>query len=71
MPMPPSQCSAQRHRLMACGNWSSPVMTVAPVVDRPDMLSKKPSVNDSRGAASIIGIAAAMVTEIHDRLTSR
>ncbi len=72
MPMPPSQCSARRHMFMACGSWSRPVITVEPVVERPDMLSKNASVKRQvrlgqhhrhRGASAVIAI--------HDRLTSR
>ena len=40
MPMPPSQCSAWRHRFTACGRLSTLSMTVEPVVDSPDMASK-------------------------------
>ena len=38
--MPPSHCRKQRHRLMEPGKASSPVITVDPVVVRPDMASK-------------------------------
>jgi maltose-binding protein MalE len=44
MPMPPSHCSAWRHRLIDGGASSRPVITVAPVVVSADIVSKKASV---------------------------
>ncbi|MNH16583.1 hypothetical protein D3C79_762290 [compost metagenome] len=43
-PMPPSQCSIERHIRMPGDMLSSPLSTVAPVAVMPDMLSKKASV---------------------------
>ncbi len=40
MPMPPSQLSRCRHKLIACGKPSRPDSTVAPLVVSPDMVSK-------------------------------
>ena len=47
IPIPPSQFRVWRHRLIDGANVSRPTITVAPVVVRPDMVSKKASVNDS------------------------
>ena len=44
MPMPPSQLSKWRHRLMERGRNSSPESTVPPVVVKPDAASKYASV---------------------------
>ncbi|MCY1447178.1 hypothetical protein D9M71_637840 [compost metagenome] len=43
-PIPPSQCSIERHMRMPGDILSSPLSTVAPVAVMPDMLSKKASV---------------------------
>ena len=40
MPMPPSQLSKWRHRLIERGRYSSPDSTVPPVVVKPDAASK-------------------------------
>ncbi len=42
-PMPPSQCSSERHISSPGDALSSPESTVAPVVVMPDMVSKKAS----------------------------
>ena len=44
MPTPPSHCRSARHISIPGGAWSSPVITVEPVVVSPDMASKKASV---------------------------
>ncbi|MNP76169.1 hypothetical protein D3C76_1733670 [compost metagenome] len=43
-PIPPSQCSSERHIRMPGDMLSRPLSTVAPVAVMPDMLSKKASV---------------------------
>ena len=43
-PMPPSQCSIERHIRMPGDMVSRPLSTVEPVAVMPDMLSKKESV---------------------------
>ena len=44
MPTPPSHCRMERQIRMPGGALSKPMMTVEPVVVRPDMASKKASV---------------------------
>jgi len=43
-PIPPSQCSSERHIKMPGDMVSSPLNTVEPVAVMPDMLSKNESV---------------------------
>ncbi len=71
MPMPPNQCSAQRHRLIAGGSESTPVRTVDPVVVRPEVVSKYASVKLKFGIASSSGIVAAPAINTHASVTSR
>jgi hypothetical protein len=71
MPMPPSQCSEARHSVSACGRLSRPLMTVAPVVVRPDIASKYASVKSRYGACSISGSAATAVQPRPPIVTSR
>ena len=58
MPMPPIHCKSPRQSSRPGATLSSPVITVAPVVVRPDMLSKKASVNDNCNSPSQNGSAA-------------
>ncbi len=71
MPRPPYQCSACRHRLTAGGSVSRPFKIVAPVVVRPDMVSKKACVNDSPGRISSSGSVADADMMTQPRVTSR
>ena len=71
IPSPPYQCSAARHMLMAGGSVSSPLNTVAPVVVRPDIDSKKASVKDNPGSTSRSGMAAAADINSQPSVTSR
>lgn len=48
-PMPPSQCSSERHIRMPGDMLSSPLNTVEPVAVMPDMLSKRVGVTDVLG----------------------
>ena len=41
IPMPPNQCVRLRQKSTECGRLSMLVSTVAPVVVKPDMISKK------------------------------
>ena len=48
IPMPPSQCVTERHRSTPWGSDSMSVKTVAPVVVKPDIASKKAATGESR-----------------------
>ena len=56
---------------MAGGRVSSPFKTVAPVVVKPDIVSKKASVKESPGSMRSSGIVAAADISIQPRVTSR
>ncbi len=71
MPMPPYQWSAWRQRLSEGAIESRPVRTVAPVVLRPDIVSKNASVNVSPGSDSNSGTVAIVDMKIHASVTSR
>ena len=43
-PKPPIHCVMLRQKRMPCGCWSISLRMVAPVVEKPDMVSKKASV---------------------------
>ena len=57
-PMPPSHTRKVRHTLMEPGSWSIFEMVVAPVVVKPDMVSKYASVKLRPGILSIRGMVA-------------
>ncbi len=46
MPIPPNHCVTQRQSCNPCGNASMSVSMVAPVVVKPDMVSKNASMGD-------------------------
>ena len=71
MPMPPTQLSSWRQRLIDGGSLSSPDSTVAPVVVSPDMVSKYASVNDRSSIASISGRVAMPAISTQASVTSR
>ncbi len=71
MPMPPSQLSSARHSRSAGGAWSSPVITVAPVVVRPETDSNRPSTGDRCIAPRQKGIDAAAPPRVQPRLVAR
>ena len=48
MPMPPSHCSSERHSSRPGGAVSSPVITVEPVVVRPEIVSNRASARSIR-----------------------
>jgi len=48
MPMPPNHWVSARHKRMPCGRGSMFRMTVAPVVVKPDMVSKNASAKEGR-----------------------
>ena len=52
MPSPPIHCVSERQKSSPFGRASTSLMTVAPVVVKPDMVSKKASVNDSGAMVS-------------------
>ena len=70
MPMPPYQLSAWRQRLIDGGRWSRPTSTVAPVVLRPDMVSKNASVKLKPGSAINSGTVAIADMRIQPAVTS-
>ena len=71
MPMPPSQLSAWRQITTERGSVSRPESTVAPVVDRPDMVSKKACVNDKPGSTISSGTVASDASATQVSVTSR
>ena len=68
IPMPPSHWSSWRQRLMEGARVSSPIITVAPVVVSPDMVSKKASVKDICWC-SISGTVAMAAVRVQARVT--
>jgi len=60
IPMPPSHCRIPRQSKIPRGISSRPVITVAPVVVRPDIASKIASMKDSSDAPMINGKAPNM-----------
>jgi hypothetical protein len=72
IPIPPSQCVSDRHTITERGSSSMLAKIVAPVVENPDMLSKKASVYDGAAplrkygrAPTALATAHAPVTDAH------
>ncbi len=61
MPIPPSHCNIARQISIPGGAWSSPVITVDPVVVKPDIASKKASVKLNSSSENRNGKAAKTV----------
>jgi hypothetical protein len=71
MPMPPSQWVVARHKSIECGNSSMSVTTVAPVVVKPDIVSKKASANVGRMPELTKGKAPMAADRTHPSVTKR
>jgi hypothetical protein len=71
MPMPPSQWVVERHRRMDLGRASTSVKMEAPVVVKPDMLSKKASAGFFVTPEMRKGRAPAKDAQTQARLTKR
>ena len=69
--MPPIQTSRCRQTLIDSGSSSRPVITVAPVVVSPDIVSKYASVKDIWGRCRSSGSVANAGSTVHTSVTSR
>ncbi len=69
--MPPIQTSRCRQTLIDTGSWSRPLSTVAPVVVRPDIVSKYASVNEMPGRWKSSGSVAHAGRTVQPSVTSR
>src|SRR5690606_2147383 len=71
MPTPPSQWSSERHIRTPGGAWSSPTITVEPVVLIAETDSKKACAKVSFSDESHSGLAPVTQAESHGMLTAR
>jgi hypothetical protein len=71
IPIPPSQWVSERHSRMDCGRTSMSINTDAPVVENPDMTSKKASGMRGMAPERIMGAVPAAVESNHPRTTKR
>jgi len=71
MPSPPNQWMRLRQRRRLCGSVSMSVMAVAPVVVKPDMLSKKAAARRGSCPLKRKGRVPTTVKSIHDSDTQR
>ena len=69
-PKPPIHCMMLRQNRMPCGCWSILLRIVAPVVEKPDMVSKKASVTLSTVPCIRKGSMPNKENNTHDKATT-
>ena len=71
IPKPPIHCVSERQKSIPCGKHSTSLIIVAPVVVKPDMVSKKASVKLSMYPPTIYGIVPNSENTTHATVTTK